>query len=278
MKKSNVYLIIEFLRKNKIDYTEFYDEFIKINGEEEKLLVNLLKLHNKYLTKSLVYSYFSLSHSIRSIENYNYSRELCDQIYNEILLNDNLNDTNYQIFYIEEVVRVLNEKIIFRAFNESEIYEPDEYLMDIIRSVGNLFKYSDSANEIHHNQDYNFILDKFNDVLDNLIYTDEYDNYSRIIRLEKFIRILTKEKVLKLDNYKFESIVEVASSIDSISKLNKFEKVIDRMIILKDNKFNKYIEKYTDNFNKNTMDLIIQNNDYKKVLKNEKKSKIYRFE
>ena len=47
--------MIKFLRKNKIDYTEFYDEFIKINGEEEKLLVNLLKLHNKYLTEGGAY-------------------------------------------------------------------------------------------------------------------------------------------------------------------------------------------------------------------------------
>lgn len=282
MKKTDLYNIYLKLDDCKETITKLLSKIQFLKGEEAILFNKICMNYSEYINEYNLEAILDMCLSLKQLCNINNSKIVADEIY-DTLSNEDLLENEWFITYIDNITDIIRDKIVFSSFEDSLTIEPDDYTIEIIINLSNLFKYSNEKKELDNDQDYYSIMECYKYVLNDLKYTEanngENDNYQRLQRIENFVKIVTNSKVMDLSESKYMAVLDVASSINDNKKLLKLNAMLKSDAFLNSHNFKEKIESYTDEYNQNTF-LVLQKNEskdyFRKILKKENDKKLYK--
>ena len=228
MKKSTVVKLYNEL-DNKEILKKGLPRIINIKGDAEDIFYDLCIKYNDILNSDILDHFISISIFLSSLDDNLERKKLLNSIYN-ILDNDYLvsnMDFNIILENIEYIMGTMFSKVFDVYDEEEEKYYISEIIIELSKGLSKSKDYD--INKIY-NHDLNVIFSRFFSVLEDLnntkIPNGEYYNQTLIDRVKAFLDIIFSKEIYELDDYKYDVVLDMASTIEDINELSKLKKKI----------------------------------------------------
>ena len=228
MKKSTVVKLYNEL-DNKEILKKGLPRMINVKGDAEDIFYDLCIKYNDILNSDILDHFISISTFSSSLDDNLERKKLLNGIYN-ILDNDYL-VSNMDFNIILENIEYIMGTMFSPVF---DVYDEDEekyYTSEIIVELSNgLSKSKDYDINKIYDQDLDVIFSRFFSVLEDLNNTNipdsEYYNETLMNRVKAFLDIVFSKEIYELDEYKYNVVLDIASTIEDVNELKKFKKKI----------------------------------------------------
>ena len=228
MKKSTIVKLYNEL-DNKEILKKALPRMINVKGNAEYIFYDLCIKYNDILNSDILDHFISISTFSSSLDDNLERKRLLNSIY-DIFDNDYLvynMDFNIILENIEYIMGTMFSKVF-------DVYDEDEekyYTSEIIVELSNgLSKSKDYDINKIYDHDLDVIFSRFFSVLEDLNNTNipdsEYYNKTLMNRVKVFLDIIFSKEIYELDDYKYDVVLDIASTIEDVNELKKFKKKI----------------------------------------------------
>lgn len=228
MKKSTIVKLY-----NELDNKEIIEKdlpkMISVKGDAEDIFYDLCIKYNDILDSDILDHFISISTFVSSLDDSLERKRLLDSIYN-IFDNDYL-VSNMDFNIILENIEYIMATIFSKVFDVYNKEDEKNYASEIIIELSNgLSRYKDYDINKIYDHDLDVIFSRFFSVLEDLnntkIPNGEYYNKTLMNRVKVFLDIIFSKEIYELDDYKYDVVLGMASTIDDINESSKFKKKI----------------------------------------------------
>lgn len=228
MKKSTIVKLY-----NELDNKEIIEKdlpkMISVKGDAEDIFYDLCIKYNDILDSDILDHFIIISTFVSSLDDSLERKRLLDSIYN-IFDNDYL-VSNMDFNIILENIEYIMATIFSKVFDVYNKEDEKNYASEIIIELSNgLSRYKDYDINKIYDHDLDVIFSRFFSVLEDLnntkIPNGEYYNKTLMNRVKVFLDIIFSKEIYELDDYKYNVVLGMASTIDDINELSKFKKKI----------------------------------------------------
>lgn len=228
MKKSTVVKLYNEL-DNKEILKKGLPRMINVKGDAEDIFYDLCIKYNDILNSDILDHFISISTFSSSLDDNLERKKLLNGIYN-ILDNDYLvsnMDFNIILENIEYIMGTMFSKVFDVYDEDEEKYYTSEIIVELSNGLSKSKNYD--INKIY-DHDLDVIFSRFFSVLKDLNNTNipdsEYYNETLMNRVKAFLDIIFSKEIYELDDYKYDVILDIASTIEDVNELKKFKKKI----------------------------------------------------
>lgn len=228
MKKSTIVKLYNEL-DNKEILKKGLPRIINIKGNAEYIFYDLCIKYNDILNSDILDHFISISTFSSSLDDNLERKKLLNGIYN-ILDNDYLvsnMDFNIILENIEYIMGTMFSKVFDVYDEEEEKYYISEIIIELSKGLSKSKNYD--INKIY-DHDLDVIFSRFFSVLEDLNNTNipdsEYYNKTLMNRVKAFLDIIFSKEIYELDDYKYDVVLDIASTIEDVNELKKFKKKI----------------------------------------------------
>lgn len=228
MKKSTVVKLYNEL-DNKEILKKGLPRIINIKGNAENIFYDLCIKYNDILNSDILDHFISISIFSSSLEDNLERKKLLNGIYN-ILDNDYLvsnMDFNIVLENIEYIMGTMFSPVFDVYDEDEEKYYTSEIIVELSNGLSKSKNYD--INKIY-DHDLDVIFSRFFSVLEDLNNTNipdsEYYNETLMNRVKAFLDIIFSKEIYELDDYKYDVVLDIASTIEDVNELKKFKKKI----------------------------------------------------
>ena len=228
MKKSTVVKLYNEL-DNKEILKKGLPRMINVKGDAEDIFYDLCIKYNDILNSDILDHFISISTFSSSLDDNLERKKLLNSIYN-ILDNDYLvsnMDFNIILENIEYIMGTMFSKVFDVYDEDEEKYYISEIIIELSKGLSKSKNYD--INKIY-NHDLDVIFSRFFNVLEDLNNTNipdsEYYNKTLMNRVKAFLDIIFSKEIYELDDYKYDVVLDIASTIEDVNELKKFKKKI----------------------------------------------------
>lgn len=228
MKKSTVVKLYNEL-DNKEILKKGLPRMINVKGDAEDIFYDLCIKYNDILNSDILDHFISISTFSSSLDDNLERKKLLNGIYN-ILDNDYLvsnMDFNIVLENIEYIMRTMFSPVFDVYDEDEEKYYTSEIIVELSNGLSKSKNYD--INKIY-DHDLDVIFSRFFSVLEDLNNTNipdsEYYNKTLMNRVKAFLDIIFSKEIYELDDYKYDVVLDIASTIEDVNELKKFKKKI----------------------------------------------------
>lgn len=228
MKKSTVVKLYNEL-DNKEILKKGLPRMINVKGDAEDIFYDLCIKYNDILNSDILDHFISISIFSSSLDDNLERKKLLNGIYN-ILDNDYLvsnMDFNIILENIEYIMGTMFSPVFDVYDEDEEKYYTSEIIVELSNGLSKSKNYD--INKIY-DHDLDVIFSRFFSVLENLNNTNipdsEYYNKILMNRVKAFLDIIFSKEIYELDDYKYDVVLDIASTIEDVNELKKFKKKI----------------------------------------------------
>lgn len=228
MKKSTVVKLYNEL-DNKEILKKGLPRIINIKGNAEYIFYDLCIKYNDILNSDILDHFISISTFSSSLDDNLERKKLLNGIYN-ILDNDYLvsnMDFNIVLENIEYIMGTMFSPVFDVYDEDEEKYYTSEIIVELSNGLSKSKNYD--INKIY-DHDLDVIFSRFFSVLEDLnntnILDSEYYNKTLMNRVKAFLDIIFSKEIYELDDYKYDVVLDIASTIEDVNELKKFKKKI----------------------------------------------------
>lgn len=228
MKKSTVMRLYNELY-NKELIKKSLPRMVDVKGDAEDIFYNLCIKYKDILNNDIFDHFISISVFISSIDDNIERKKLLNSI-NDIFDNDYLisnMDFNVILENIEYIMGTRFSSVFDVYDEEEEKYYTSEIIIELSKQLTNFKKY-DIDKIYDHNLD--FIFSRFFRLLEDLNNTNIPNNedYNKILmnRVKVFLDTIFTKEIYELDDYKYNVVLDMASTIEDVNELKKLKKKI----------------------------------------------------
>lgn len=228
MKKSTVVKLYNEL-DNKEILKKALPRMINVKGDAEDIFYDLCIKYNDILNSDILDHFISISTFSSSLDDEFEEKKLLNSIYN-ILDNDYLvsnMDFNIILENIEYIMGTMFSKVFDVYDEDEEKYYTSEIIVELSNGLSKSKNYD--INKIY-DHDLDVIFSRFFSVLEDLNNTNipdiEYYNKTLMNRVKAFLDIIFSKEIYELDDYKYDVVLDIASTIEDVNELKKFKKKI----------------------------------------------------
>lgn len=228
MKKSTVVKLYNEL-DNKEILKKGLPRIINIKGNAEYIFYDLCIKYNDILNSDILDHFISISTFSSSLDDNLERKKLLNGIYN-ILDNDYLvsnMDFNIILENIEYIMGTMFSKVFDVYDEEEEKYYISEIIIELSKGLSKNNGYD--INKIYDHE-LKAIFEKFFDLLEDLNNTNvpKNEDYNKTLmdRIKAFLDIIFSKEIYELDDYKYDVVLDIASTIEDVNELKKFKKKI----------------------------------------------------
>lgn len=228
MKKSTVVKLYNEL-DNKEILKKGLPRMINVKGDAEDIFCDLCIKYNDILNSDILDHFISISTFSSSLDDNLERKKLLNGIYN-ILDNDYLvsnMDFNIVLENIEYIMGTMFSKVFDVYDEDEEKYYTSEIIVELSNGLSKSKNYD--INKIY-DHDLDVIFSRFFSVLEDLNNTNipdsEYYNKTLMNRVKAFLDIIFSKEIYELDDYKYDVVLDIASTIEDVNELKKFKKKI----------------------------------------------------
>ena len=228
MKKSTVVkLYNEF--DNKEILKKALPRMINVKGNAEYIFYDLCIKYNDILNSDILDHFISISTFSSSLDDNLERKKLLNGIYN-VLDNDYLvsnMDFNIILENIEYIMGTMFSKVFDVYDEDEEKYYISEIIIELSKGLSKSKDYD--INKIYDHE-LKAIFEKFFDLLEDLNNTNvpKNEDYNKTLmdRVKAFLDIIFSKEIYELDDYKYDVVLDMASTIEDINELSKHKKKI----------------------------------------------------
>lgn len=228
MKKSTVVKLYNEL-DNKEILKKGLPRMINVKGDAEDIFYDLCIKYNDILNSDILDHFISISTFSSSLDDNLERKKLLNGIYN-ILDNDYLvsnMDFNIVLENIEYIMGTMFSPVFDVYDEDEEKYYTSEIIVELSNGLSKSKNYD--INKIY-DHDLDVIFSRFFSVLEDLNNTNipdsEYYNKTLMNRVKAFLDIIFSKEIYELDDYKYDVVLDIASTIEDVNELKKFKKKI----------------------------------------------------
>lgn len=228
MKKSTVVKLYNEL-DNKEILKKSLTRMINVKGDAEDIFCDLCIKYNDILNSDILDHFISISTFSSSLDDNLERKKLLNGIYN-ILDNDYLvsnMDFNIILENIEYIMGTMFSPVFDVYDEDEEKYYTSEIIVELSNGLSKSKNYD--INKIY-DHDLDVIFSRFFSVLEDLNNTNipdsEYYNETLMNRVKAFLDIIFSKEIYELDDYKYDVVLDIASTIEDVNELKKFKKKI----------------------------------------------------
>ena len=228
MKKSTVVKLYNEL-DNKEILKKGLPRMINVKGDAEDIFYDLCIKYNDILNSDILDHFISISTFSSSLDDNLERKKLLNGIYN-ILDNDYLvsnMDFNIILENIQYIIGTAFSKVFDLYDEEEEKYYISEIIIELSKGLSKNKDYD--INKIYDHE-LRAIFEKFFDLLEDLNNTNvpKNEDYNKTLmdRIKAFLDIIFSKEIYELDDYKYDVVLDIASTIEDINELKKFKKKI----------------------------------------------------
>ena len=228
MKKSTVVKLYNEL-DNKEILKQGVPRMINIKGDAEDIFYDLCIKYNDILNSDILDHFISISTFSSSLDDNLERKKLLNGIYN-ILDNDYLvsnMDFNIILENIEYIMGTMFSPVFDVYDEDGEKYYTSEIIVELSNGLSKSKNYD--INKIY-DHDLDVIFSRFFSMLEDLNNTNipdsEYYNETLMNRVKAFLDIIFSKEIYELDDYKYDVVLDIASTIEDVNELKKFKKKI----------------------------------------------------
>ena len=228
MKKSTVVKLYNEL-DNKEILKKGLPRMINVKGDAEDIFYDLCIKYNDILDSDILDHFISISTFSSSLDDNLERKKLLNGIYN-ILDNDYLvsnMDFNIVLENIEYIMGTMFSPVFDVYDEDEEKYYTSEIIIELSNGLSKSKNYD--INKIY-DHDLDVIFSRFFSVLEDLNNTNipdsEYYNKTLMNRVKAFLDIIFSKEIYELDDYKYDVVLDIASTIEDVNELKKFKKKI----------------------------------------------------
>ncbi len=228
MKKSTVVKLYNEL-DNKEILKKGLPRMINVKGDAEDIFCDLCIKYNDILNSDILDYFISISTFSSSLDDNLERKKLLNGIYN-ILDNDYLvsnMDFNIVLENIEYIMGTMFSPVFDVYDEDEEKYYTSEIIVELSNGLSKSKNYD--INKIY-DHDLDVIFSRFFSVLEDLNNTNipdsEYYNKTLMNRVKAFLDIIFSKEIYELDDYKYDVVLDIASTIEDVNELKKFKKKI----------------------------------------------------
>ena len=228
MKKSTVVKLYNEL-DNKEILKKSLTRMINVKGDAEDIFCDLCIKYNDILNSDILDHFISISTFSSSLDDNLERKKLLNGIYN-ILDNDYLvsnMDFNIVLENIEYIMGTMFSPVFDVYDEDEEKYYTSEIIVELSNGLSKSKNYD--INKIY-DHDLDVIFSRFFSVLEDLNNTNipdsEYYNKTLMNRVKAFLDIIFSKEIYELDDYKYDVVLDIASTIEDVNELKKFKKKI----------------------------------------------------
>ena len=228
MKKSTIVKLYNELDNKEIIIKKL-PRMINIKGSAEDIFYDLCIKNNDILDSDVLDYFISISTFSSSLDDNLERKKLLNGIYN-ILDNDYLvsnMDFNIILENIEYIMGTMFSKVFDVYDEDEEKYYTSEIIVELSNGLSKSKNYD--INKIY-DHDLDVIFSRFFSVLEDLNNTNipdsEYYNKTLMNRVKAFLDIIFSKEIYELDDYKYDVVLDIASTIEDVNELKKFKKKI----------------------------------------------------
>lgn len=228
MKKSTVVKLYNEL-DNKEILKKGLPRMINVKGDAEDIFCDLCIKYNDILNSDILDHFISISTFSSSLDDNLERKKLLNSIYN-ILDNDYLvsnMDFNIVLENIEYIMGTMFSPVFDVYDEDEEKYYTSEIIVELSNGLSKSKNYD--INKIY-DHDLDVIFSRFFSVLEDLNNTNipdsEYYNKTLMNRVKAFLDIIFSKEIYELDDYKYDVVLDIASTIEDVNELKKFKKKI----------------------------------------------------
>ena len=228
MKKSIVVKLYNEL-DNKEILKKGLPRMINVKGDAEDIFYDLCIKYNDILNGDILDHFISISTFSSSLDDNLERKKLLNGIYN-ILDNDYLvsnMDFNIILENIEYIMGTMFSKVFDVYDEEEEKYYISEIIIELSKGLSKNKGYD--INKIYDHE-LKAIFKKFFDLLEDLNNTNvpKNEDYNKTLmdRIKAFLDIIFSKGIYELDDYKYDVVLDIASTIEDVNELKKFKKKI----------------------------------------------------
>lgn len=228
MKKSTIVKLYNEL-DNKEILKKGLPRMINIKGDAEDIFCDLCIKYNDILNSDILDHFISISTFSSSLDDNLERKKLLNGIYN-ILDNDYLvsnMDFNIVLENIEYIMGTMFSPVFDVYDEDEEKYYTSEIIVELSNGLSKSKNYD--INKIY-DHDLDVIFSRFFSVLEDLNNTNipdsEYYNKTLMNRVKAFLDIIFSKEIYELDDYKYDVVLDIASTIEDVNELKKFKKKI----------------------------------------------------
>lgn len=228
MKKSTVVKLYNEL-DNKEILKKGLPRMINVKGDAEDIFCDLCIKYNDILNSDILDHFISISTFSSSLDDNLERKKLLNGIYN-ILDNDYLvsnMDFNIILENIEYIMGTMFSPVFDVYDEDEEKYYTSEIIVELSNGLSKSKNYD--INKIY-DHDLDVIFSRFFSVLEDLNNTNipdsEYYNKTLMNRVKAFLDIIFSKEIYELDDYKYDVVLDIASTIEDVNELKKFKKKI----------------------------------------------------
>jgi len=218
---------------NELDNKEILKKglprMINVKGDAEDIFYDLCIKYNDILNGDILDHFISISTFSSSLDDNLERKKLLNSIYN-ILDNDYLvfnMDFNMILENIEYIMGTMFSKVFDVYDEEEEKYYISEIIIELSKGLSKNKGYD--INKIYDHE-LRAIFEKFFDLLEDLNNTNvpKNEDYNKTLmdRIKAFLDIIFSKEIYELDDYKYDVVLDIASTIEDINELKKFKKKI----------------------------------------------------
>ena len=228
MKKSTIVKLY-----NEIDNKEILKKalprIMNVKGNAENIFYDLCIKYNDILNSDILDHFISISTFSSSLDDNLERKRLLNSIY-DIFDNDYLvsnMDFNIILENIEYIMGTMFSKVFDVYDEDEEKYYISEIIIELSKGLSKSKNYD--INKIY-NHDLDVIFSRFFSVLEDLNNTNvpKNEDYNKTLmdRVKAFLDIIFSKEIYELDDYKYDVVLDMASTIEDINELSKLKKKI----------------------------------------------------
>jgi hypothetical protein len=228
VKKSTVVKLYNEL-DNKEILKKGLPRMINVKGDAEDIFCDLCIKYNDILNSDILDHFISISTFSSSLDDNLERKKLLNGIYN-ILDNDYLvsnMDFNIILENIEYIMGTMFSPVFDVYDEDEEKYYTSEIIVELSNGLSKSKNYD--INKIY-DHDLDVIFSRFFSMLEDLNNTNipdsEYYNETLMNRVKAFLDIIFSKEIYELDDYKYDVVLDIASTIEDVNELKKFKKKI----------------------------------------------------
>ena len=228
MKKSTIVKLYNELDNKEIIIKKL-PRMINIKGSAEDIFYDLCIKNNDILDSDVLDYFISISIFSSSLDDNFEKEKLLNSIYN-IFDNDYLVsniDFNVILENIQYIIGTAFSKVFDLYDEEEEKYYISEIIIELSKGLSKNKDYD--INKIY-DHDLDVIFSRFFSMLEDLNNTNipdsEYYNETLMNRVKAFLDIIFSKEIYELDDYKYDVVLDIASTIEDVNELKKFKKKI----------------------------------------------------
>lgn len=228
MKKSTIVKLYNELDNKEIIIKKL-PRMINIKGSAEDIFYDLCIKNNDILDSDVLDYFISISIFSSSLDDNFEKEKLLNSIYN-IFDNDYLvsnMDFNIVLENIEYIMGTMFSQVFDVYDEDEEKYYTSEIIVELSNGLSKSKNYD--INKIY-DHDLDVIFSRFFSVLEDLNNTNipdsEYYNKTLMNRVKAFLDIIFSKEIYELDDYKYDVVLDIASTIEDVNELKKFKKKI----------------------------------------------------